>query len=181
MQIENRFIEQLSSCHNFWKHLSNGKYGFQCPYCHWGRKPSDRTAYLMPRRRSPSSKALEWWFRCNNCNHFTTFEKFLEKHHPKEHSAYLLERYQQGTTGKGTNCPNPDFKGLIEQASLRNRQGISGATAAPLEPEATDPVQRLPRSNKEEQAWWSGHFHRHYGTPTDAQREWQRPRPDQTR
>ena len=181
MQIENRFIGQISSCHRFWKHLSNGKYGFQCPYCRWGRKPSDRTAYLMPRRRSPSSKAVEWWFRCNHCNHSTTFEKFLEAHHPLEHSAYLLERYQQGTTGKGTNCPNPDFKELLEQASLRNRQGSPATSPVPQAPKPAGDIQRLPRSSKDDQAWWGGYFHRNYGTPTDSQRDWQRPGPDQTR
>ena len=181
MQIEDRFIGQISSCHPFWKHLSNGKYGFQCPYCRWGRKPSDRTAYLMPRRRSPSSKAVEWWFRCNHCNHATTFEKFLEAHHPIEHSAYLLARYQQGTTGKGTNCPNPDFKELFEQASLRNRQGSQTTPSVPQASTSAESVQRLPRSSKADQAWWGGYFHRNYGTPSDLQREWQRPRPDQTR
>ncbi|MCP9911506.1 hypothetical protein KBZ15_16580 [Cyanobium sp. BA20m-p-22] len=124
---------------------------------------------------------MEWWFRCNHCNHATTFEKFLEAHHPLEHSSYLLERYQQGTTGKGTNCPNPDFKGLLEQASLRNRQGSQATTSAPQAPKPAGGIQRLPRSSKEDQAWWGGYFQRNYGTPTDAQRDWQRPRPDQNR
>jgi hypothetical protein len=105
MQIENRFIGQISSCHPFWKHLSNGKYGFQCPYCRWGRKPSDRTAYLMPRRRSPTSKAVEWWFRCNHCNHSTTFEKFLEAHHPLEHPLTCWSVTSRAPQAKAPTAP----------------------------------------------------------------------------
>ena len=83
------------------------QYRFFCPYCQRGEKSNwKRSGYLYPKGNSYNFKC----FREKNCGKTTNFSNFLEDQDPKLHERYVLDRYKEGTTGKGTNCPNPEFK-----------------------------------------------------------------------
>jgi len=49
-------------------------------------------------------------FRQKNCGVSSNFSNFLKDQNPRLHERYLLDRYKEGSTGKGSNCPEPEFK-----------------------------------------------------------------------
>ena len=79
---------------------------FCCPYCQSscvnkkGKKinPSEATGYFYPKKEATN-------FICHRCGTRIQFHNFLKDHFPKEFIAYVKEREQRGTTGKGHNCP----------------------------------------------------------------------------
>jgi len=82
-------------------------YNFRCPICGDSKKnPNKARGFIFSTANNTTQ------FKCYNCcgTKGITFIKFLEKYDPQLHERYVLERYKAGSTGKGTNCPNPKFK-----------------------------------------------------------------------
>ena len=79
---------------------------FCCPYCQSsgidkkGKKisPSGSKGYFYPEKGATN-------FKCHTCGTGEQFHNFLRDHFPNEFIAYVKEREQRGTTGKGHNCP----------------------------------------------------------------------------
>ncbi len=97
-----------------------------CPFCSHARQ--------TPWKRRSKCAALLWiptqntWkFSCRHggtavCSHAMSFPNLLKNLNPALGRRYLLDRYSAGTTGKGTNCPNPDFlKGCGQPPKFRSR------------------------------------------------------------
>ena len=63
-----------------------------------------RSGYLYPKDNSYNFKCFK--ASCNSSN----FSNFLKDQNPRLHERYLLDRYKEGSTGKGSNCPEPEFK-----------------------------------------------------------------------
>ena len=81
------------------------QYRFFCPYCQMYEKRNwKRSGYLYPKDNSYNFKCFK--ANCNSSN----FSNFLKDQDPKLHERYRLDRYKEGTTGKGFNCPEPEFK-----------------------------------------------------------------------
>ena len=84
-----------------------------CPFCSHTRKtPSKQRSKCAALLWIPTENA--WKFSCRNggsvqCSHALSFANFLKNLNPALGRRYLLDRYSVGTTGKGTNCPNPEF------------------------------------------------------------------------
>lgn len=78
-------------------------YNFRCPYCGDSKKRKDKTrGYLFKIKN-------DFVFKCHNCGVGRTFTNFLKDNCPHLHDQYVLERYKEGLTGKGTQTKNPDF------------------------------------------------------------------------
>lgn len=84
-----------------------------CPLCSHTRKTAAK-------RRSKCAALLwiptenTWKFTCRNggsvqCSHALSFLTLLKHLNPALARQYVLDRYSAGSTGKGTNCPNPEF------------------------------------------------------------------------
>ena len=79
---------------------------FYCPYFQphgtekTGKKisPSKAKGYFYKKEDSIN-------FKCHKCGTGKQFHNFLNDHFQKEFIAYVKEREQRGTTGKGHNCP----------------------------------------------------------------------------
>ena len=81
------------------------QYRFFCPYCQMNEKRNwKRSGYLYPKDNSYNFKCFK--ASCNSSN----FSNFLKDQNPKLHERYSLDRYKEGSTGKGSNCPEPEFK-----------------------------------------------------------------------
>ncbi len=81
------------------------QYRFFCPYCQMNEKRNwKRSGYLYPKDNSYNFKCFK--ASCNSSN----FSNFLKDQNPKLHERYSLDRYKEGSTGKGFNCPEPEFK-----------------------------------------------------------------------
>ena len=49
-------------------------------------------------------------YKCHNCGVSRTLPNFLKDQAPDLHDEYIMERYKEGTTGKGSYVPKPKFK-----------------------------------------------------------------------
>ena len=102
------------------------KWSSACPFCSYARKTEAK-------RRSKCAALIwiptqrTWKFTCHNrgsvqCAYPLTFANFLKTLNPELGRRYVQDRYSAGTTGKGTNCPNPDFlKRLGQPPQFRSR------------------------------------------------------------
>jgi hypothetical protein len=79
-------------------------YTFRCPYCGDSSKNRNKTRGYFYRKRN------DFFFKCHNCGVGRTFTNFLKDNDTLLHDEYILERYKEGLTGKGSNTPEPDFK-----------------------------------------------------------------------
>ena len=79
-------------------------YAFRCPYCGDSTKNRNKTRGYFYRKRN------DFFFKCHNCGVGRTLSNFLKDHNTLLHDEYVLERYKEGLTGKGSNTPEPDFK-----------------------------------------------------------------------
>lgn len=126
------------------------KWSGVCPFCSHARK-------TQAKQRSKcaaliwDSTARTWRFTCRNggsvqCGYALLFPSFLKTLNPELGRRYVRDRYSAGTTGKGTNCPNPDFlKRLGQPPDFRSRtqpknQRQKGAPQS--QPEEEDQVDR---------------------------------------
>jgi hypothetical protein len=54
-------------------------------------------------------KKNDFVFKCHNCGVGRTLANFLKDQDSNLHDQYVMERYKEGLTGKGSNTPNPVF------------------------------------------------------------------------
>ena len=79
-------------------------YNFRCPYCGDSKKNKNRArGYFFQKKGS-------YIFKCHNCGVGRTLPNFLKDHDPKLYGEYVLEAYREGSSGKGTKIPLPEFK-----------------------------------------------------------------------
>lgn len=79
-------------------------YTFRCPYCGDSQKHRNKTRGYFYRKRN------DYFYKCHNCGVGRTFTNFLKDQSPTLHDEYIMERYKEGLTGKGSNTAVPDFK-----------------------------------------------------------------------
>ena len=79
-------------------------YTFRCPYCGDSQKHRNKTRGYFYRKRN------DYFFKCHNCGIGRTFTNFLKDNDMLLHDEYIMERYKEGLTGKGSNTAVPDFK-----------------------------------------------------------------------
>jgi len=98
-----------------------------CPFCSQFRsKPSKRRAVCSALQWISPQKS--WKFFCQNkgtcaCSYPLAFKDLIANLNPELGRQYLMDRYSAGTTGKGTNCPNPDFlKGVGRAPDFQSRR-----------------------------------------------------------
>ena len=106
MNLEHQFAGEISGNLLYFRQMPNGTYKFQCPYCQRGArhksgrawKDRDCASYFYEREGALN-------FSCHKCGTKRQFHNFLKDHFPNQFIAYVKEREQRGTTGKGHNCP----------------------------------------------------------------------------
>lgn len=103
-----------------------GMHVFYCPFCQLNRKQGKY--YQKKGAMIWIEKWNAWRFNCKKCDHkHTTLYKFLLGVNPSMAYQYQAERYAAGKTGKGTDCPNPQFLKAVRSAArpqFRSQVGI---------------------------------------------------------
>jgi hypothetical protein len=101
--IDVKYINLISPQLLKFSRKKDSLYNFRCPYCGDSKKRKDKTrGYLFKIKN-------DFVFKCHNCGVGRTFTNFLKDNCPHLHDQYVLERYKEGLTGKGTQTKNPDF------------------------------------------------------------------------
>ena len=101
--IDTKYISLVSPQLLNFSQKKKSLYNFRCPYCGDSqRKKNKSRGYLFEYKDS-------FVFKCHNCGVTKSFAKFLQDHSVGLYDQYLLERYKEGTTGKGRRVANPKF------------------------------------------------------------------------
>jgi transcription elongation factor Elf1 len=100
--IEDKFIGMISPRLDKFKKIKSGLYNFRCPICGDSKKNKNRARGYLYQKKSDVN------YKCHNCGATTSFGYFLKSLDEVIYQEYLLERYKEGLTGKGTVVPNPE-------------------------------------------------------------------------
>ena len=101
--LDSKYIGIISTRLLKFKRIKQDTYNFRCPICGDSQKNSSKTrGYLY-------SVKADMNFRCHNCGASRTFSNFLKEMDPTMHKQYVLERFKNGKTGRGTVVEDPKF------------------------------------------------------------------------
>ena len=96
-------------------------FNFRCPYCGDSQKRKNKArGYLFKIKN-------DFVYKCHNCGVGRTFSNFLKDQDTFLHDQYVMEKFKDGRTGKGTTVPNPkfDFKAPVFRKNGINLEKIS--------------------------------------------------------
>ena len=79
-------------------------FNFRCPYCGDSQKRKNKArGYLFKIKNN-------FTYKCHNCGVGRSLANFLKDHDHLLYEQYIMEKFKEGSTGKGTATPNPKFK-----------------------------------------------------------------------
>lgn len=101
--VDTKYIHSISSRLEKFKKVKNNLYNFRCPYCGDSKKYKNKARGYIYQTKNDHN------YKCHNCGMTRTFTNFLKDMDPVLHDQYVMERYKNGLTGKGSNTPEPKF------------------------------------------------------------------------
>lgn len=101
--LESKYIGLVSVRLQKFTKKKIGIYNFRCPYCGDSQKSKNKTRGYLYQVKN------DYNFKCHNCGVCKSFSNFLKDQDSSLYDQYLIERFKEGTTGKGTTVPNPKF------------------------------------------------------------------------
>lgn len=101
--IETKYVTLLSSRLDKFARKKEGLWNFRCPYCGDSQKHKNKARGYFYQKRS------DVVYKCHNCGVGRTLANFLKDHAIDLYDEYLIERYKEGLTGRGSNTPEPTF------------------------------------------------------------------------
>lgn len=101
--IDYKYINLVSPQLQKFSKKNNNTYNFRCPYCGDSKKHQNKARGYFFKKKN------DFVFKCHNCGVGRTFTNFLKDNDSGLYDQYLLERYKEGLTGKGSQTPNPTF------------------------------------------------------------------------
>jgi len=101
--IDQKYIGLVSSRLEKFKQVKTGLYNFRCVYCGDSQKNKSKTrGYIYGYKNDHN-------YKCHNCGVSKSFTNFLKDIDSTLYDQYIMERYKNGSTGKGSNTPEPKF------------------------------------------------------------------------
>tara|TARA_B100001113_G_scaffold310804_1_gene274255 strand:- start:631 stop:1629 length:999 start_codon:yes stop_codon:yes gene_type:complete len=102
--VDDKYIRFVGSRLDKFKSVKPGLYNFRCPYCGDSQKHKNKArGYFF-------LKGAEYIFKCHNCSLGRTVGNFLKDQAFDLYDEYVMEKYRNGTTGKGTRTATPAWK-----------------------------------------------------------------------
>lgn len=100
--IDRKYLQLMSPQLDKFKQKDQDLYAFRCPYCGDSNKNKNKTRGFIYKKNN------DYFFMCHNCQHGTTFYKFLEFMDKNLAKEYALERYVNNET-TNHNYTKPKF------------------------------------------------------------------------
>ena len=101
--IDVKYIQLVSSRLVLFARKKADLYNFRCPYCGDSQKRKNKArGYLFKVKN-------DFVFKCHNCGMGRTLANFIKDQDTFLHDQYVMEKFKDGKTGKGTTVPNPVF------------------------------------------------------------------------
>ena len=105
LHIDAKYIGLVSARLQKFKRIKDNLYTFRCPYCGDSKKNKNKTRGYLYQVKT------DFNFKCHNCGESRSFTYFLKDRDRQLYDQYVLERYKEGITGKGTVTPDPVYTG----------------------------------------------------------------------
>lgn len=99
--IDSKYINLVSGRLDKFVKKNENLYNFRCPYC------GDSTRNRNKARGFFFVKRADIFYKCHNCGIGRTLSNFLKDIDTNLHDNYVMERFKNGTTGKGSNTASP--------------------------------------------------------------------------
>lgn len=101
--IDTKYIGLISSRLDKFSQKKQGLYNFRCPYCGDSQRHKNKARGYLYKYKNDHN------FKCHNCGVSKSFTHFLKDFDSTLYDQYVMERYKNGLTGKGSNTADPDF------------------------------------------------------------------------
>lgn len=102
--IDSKYIGLVSSRLDKFAKKKEGLYNFRCPYCGDSQRAKNKARGYIYKLKNDHN------FKCHNCGVSRTLTNFLKDIDTVLHDQYVMERYKNGLTGKGSQTKTPEFK-----------------------------------------------------------------------
>ena len=101
--LDVKYINLISPRLNLFSRKKADLYNFRCPYCGDSQKRRNKArGYLFKIKN-------DFVFKCHNCGMGRTLSNFLKDQDNFLHDQYVMEKFKEGRSGKGTTVPKPKF------------------------------------------------------------------------
>ena len=111
--LDSKYIGLISPRLEKFKKVREGLYNFRCPYCGDSSRNKNKTRGYIYRSKN------DYNFKCHNCGVSRSFTYFLKDRDRPLYDQYVMERFSEGLTGKGSVTPEPEFK--FESPKFRDK------------------------------------------------------------
>ena len=101
--VDSKYIGLVSSRLQKFSQRKQGLYNFRCPYCGDSQRHKNKARGYIYKFKNDHN------FKCHNCGVSKSFTHFLKDLDNTLYDQYVMERYKNGLTGKGSNTADPDF------------------------------------------------------------------------
>ena len=101
--LDDKYLGLISPRLEKFKKVRAGVYNFRCPYCGDSQRHKNKARGYIYRNEA------DYNFKCHNCGMTRSFTYFLKDRDQPLYDEYIMERYKEGLTGKGTVTPEPKF------------------------------------------------------------------------
>ncbi len=102
--VDIKYINLVSPRLNKFSKKKDYLYNFRCPYCGDSSKNKNRARGFFYKMKS------DMVFKCHNCGVGRTLSNFLKDIDTNLYDQYVMERFKEGTTGRGSTVPEPKFE-----------------------------------------------------------------------
>ena len=99
--VDVQYVNLLSARLDKFAKKKEHLYNFRCPYCGDSQKHRNKARGYFFRIKT------DMVFKCHNCGVGRTLPNFLKDNAPDLYDQYIMERYKNSTTGKGSYVPKP--------------------------------------------------------------------------
>ena len=111
--LDDKYLGLISPRLEKFKKVRAGVYNFRCPYCGDSQRHKNKARGYIYRNKA------DYNFKCHNCGMTRSFTYFLKDRDRPLYDEYVMERYKEGLTGKGTVTPEPKF--IFSQPKFRKK------------------------------------------------------------
>jgi len=101
--IDSKYIGLVSSRLQKFKRVKANLYNFRCPLCGDSKKHKNKARGYIYAYKADMN------FKCHNCGSSSTFSNFLKTLDPTLHKQYVLEKFKERNTGRGSIIEEPKF------------------------------------------------------------------------
>ena len=101
--LDVKFIQLVSPRLTLFTRKKADLYNFRCPYCGDSQKRKNKArGYLFKIKNN-------FTYKCHNCGVGRSLANFLRDQDTHLHDQYIMEKFKEGRTGKGTATASPKF------------------------------------------------------------------------